>query len=229
MKRRSGPDRPRRKDLQYQELLEAVGERGCPICRRAEESVEDALSAILHEQVNDAGFREELLSSGGFCRQHAWRLVAHRDILGTAMLYRALLRDAGRHRQPRARCSLCRSYDRVQRSALDTFTQSLSDAAFVEKLAASDGLCDPHFEMALQGGGDERRLRQCQENARDRLLGQLDELIRKQDHRFMGEPDAGERDSWLRAVNATVGIDLKALPRRRSRKLPPAKPNSVEP
>jgi len=81
---------------------------------------------------------------------------------------------------------------------------------------------------ALQGGGEERRLRRLQKEARQRLVGQLDELIRKQDYRFMAEPDRGEGDAWLRAVSAAVGTDLAALPRRRSRKLPPGKQNRVD-
>ncbi len=178
------------------------------------------------EQVNDPSFRQEFLAGGGFCRPHAWRLVAHHDILGTAILYRALLGDAGQHRQPRARCPLCPSYESSQRLALDMLEHSIGDATFEEKFAASDGLCNTHFEMALQGGGAERRLRRLQQRTRDRLLGQLDELIRKQDYRFMGEPETGEGDSWLRAVNAAAGIEIEALPRRRSRKLPPAKKNT---
>ncbi len=63
--------------------------------------------------------------------------------------------------------------------------------------------------MALRQLGGKGPLRQLQGEARRRLLHQLDELIRKQDYRFMGEPDRGEGDSWLR--------------RRRSRKLPPSK------
>lgn len=94
------------KDMQYHELVEALDERGCPICRRAEEAVDSTISALLHPQVNDAGFRQEFLVSGGFCRRHAWRLVGRHDVLGTAILYRALLSDGGRHRHVGARCPL---------------------------------------------------------------------------------------------------------------------------
>jgi len=212
--------------MRYHELLGALAERGCAVCRWAEESVEDAISAILHEQVNDASFRQELLASGGFCHPHAWRLVGQHDTLGTAILYRALLSDAGRHRKARARCLLCVSYVNGERLALDTFERSLGVATFAETLARSDGLCDGHFELALGEVKDKPRLRQLQRETRSRLLGQLDELIRKQDYRFVGEPDRGEGDSWLRAVNAVVGIDLDALPRRRSRKLPPSRRSS---
>jgi uncharacterized protein DUF6062 len=222
MKRRKPTARPPHRDLQYHELLDTLGERGCPICRRAEESVEDAIRAILHEQVNDPGFRQEWLATGGFCRHHAWRLVAHHDILGTAILYRALLADAGKHRQPTARCWLCRSYESTERRALETFARSIGDPAFDEKLGASDGLCAAHLKMALQRSGNDPRLKEFQQHSRHRLQRHLDELIRKQDYRFRGEPEEGEGDSWIRAVSVVVGIDLKSLPRRRSRKLPPS-------
>src|SRR5438477_5670585 len=102
------PERTRR-DMPYHELLDALSEPGCAICRRAEEAVDDAIAAILHEQANDRAFREQLLRSGGFCREHAWRLVGHHDILGTAILHRALLIDLGRMRHPQSigRCLLC--------------------------------------------------------------------------------------------------------------------------
>jgi len=215
------------KGRRYHELLEALDERGCPVCRLAEESVEDAISAILHEQVNDAAFREQFLASGGFCRHHAWRFVLQHDILGTAILYRALLRDAGRHRRVAAHCQLCLSYESGEGSALDILEYGLDEATFADKFAQSDGLCDPHFEMALRHLGDRGALRQLQGETRRRLLYQLDELIRKQDYRFVGEPNEGEGDSWLRAVNAAAGIDAQALPRRRSRKLPPSKSESA--
>lgn len=214
--------KPPPRDMQHHELLDALGERGCPICRRAEEAVEDAIAAILHEQVNDPGFRQEWLESGGFCRPHAWRLVAHHDVLGTAILYRALLADGGRHRQLSARCALCVSEASTERAALEALVQGLEDPLFAAKAAASDGLCDVHYAAALRNNADERRLRRLQKEARDRLVLQLDELIRKQDYRFNREPDLGEGDSWIRAISVTAGIDLKAVPRRRSRKLPPS-------
>lgn len=216
------------KGRQYHELLEALDERGCPVCRRAEESVEDAISAILHEQVNDAAFREEFLASGGFCRHHAWRVVQNHDILGTAILYRALLSDAGRHKRVGAHCRLCLSYKSGEGSALEILKHGLDEATFAEKFAQSDGLCDLHFEIALRQLGDKSPVRQLQGEARSRLLHHLDELIRKQDYRFMSEPDKGEGDAWLRAVNAAVGINSQALPRRRSRKLPPSKSESTQ-
>jgi len=126
--------------LGYHELLEAFPDPGCAVCRRAEEAVDDAIRGILHEHVNDAGFRAELHALRGFCHAHAWRLV----------------RQHGR-------------------------------------------------------------------------LHDLDELIRKQDYRFAHEPDTGEAHAWMRAVAAVNGLDVRALARRRSAKLPPNKKRDWRP
>jgi hypothetical protein len=85
----------------------------------------------------------------------------------------------------------------------------------------SDGLCQQHFEQALTVGRGSPVLAQAQAASRARLLQDLDELLRKQDYRYMQEPDRGEGKAWLRAVAAVSGLDIDVLPRARSRKLPP--------
>lgn len=206
------------KSITYHELMEALEERGCAICRRAEESVEGAIAAILHEQVNDAGFRERLLGSRGFCREHAWRVVHQHDILGTAILHRALLASSGSRTAP---CPLCESREVAERIASETLVAHLDDERVLERLRRSDGLCNEHYERAMTSSRRSRRLAGAQRAAREALIGQLDELIRKQDYRFQEEPLGEEANVWLRAVAAVSGLELSALPRRRSRKLPP--------
>jgi hypothetical protein len=201
--------------LGYHELLEAFSEPGCAVCRRAEEAVDDAIAGFLHEHVNDPGFRAELRASHGFCHAHAWRVVRRHDILGTALLYRLLLTQPPPRR--RSRCRLCAAHDSGVDAAVDLLTHRQSQRALLQALRASDGLCDEHFERvrSLPGFEDAQRV------ARERLLADLDELIRKQDYRFAHEPDAGEAQAWKRAVAAVNGLDVQALPRRRSAKLPP--------
>jgi hypothetical protein len=201
----------------FQELHEALGERGCAICRQAEESVDDAIAAILHEQVTDAHFREDFLAAGGFCHTHSWRFAGAHDILGTAILYRTLIAGARPPRKRTAGCLLCASYERAQRAAIEAFEAGLADAGLRERFAASDGLCDRHLER-VTGNGELRRL---QEDCRARLVRQLDDLIRRHDYRFSREPAGSEGDSWLRAVAAAASLDPRVLPRRRSRRLPP--------
>ena len=49
------------------------------------------------------------------------------------------------------------------------------------------------------------RIIAIQQQGWKRLLGELDEFIRKQDYRFREEPIGSERDSWIRAVALVSG------------------------
>jgi hypothetical protein len=73
---------------------------------------------------------------------------------------------------------------------------------------AAGGLCLPHLRLTLAHGsrGASRTLAQWQATAWRRLRDELDELIRKHDHRFLHEQvTEDEADSWRRAVAAVAG------------------------
>jgi hypothetical protein len=90
--------RPRRsspKFVMYFELLQALGEPGCPVCRLREQSSRRALEAILSEQVNDPETRRTLVASRGFCPGHSWMFAeVQGSHLGVALIGRHLLTDA---------------------------------------------------------------------------------------------------------------------------------------
>jgi hypothetical protein len=189
------------------------------VCRRAEESVDDAAAGLLREQVNDAEFQNRLLQSRGFCRDHAWRLVRTRDILGIALLHRSLL-ERLEHRPSgaaSARCPLCVSREKAETMAMDTLVMHLSEPELLDRIAKSDGLCQRHLEVAVARCHDSAALIDAQATDRGRLVKDLDELIRKHDYRFSGEADKVEGQAWLRAVAAVSGLDVAALRRSRSR------------
>ena len=75
----------------YFDLLEGLRQPGCPVCRLAFRMTDSYLRSLLHEMVLDIGLRDQLREAQGFCQQHAWQLVAHRDGLGTAIIYRDVL------------------------------------------------------------------------------------------------------------------------------------------
>lgn len=76
----------------YQDILEAFGRPGCPICRLLAASTERYLDSVLWELVNDPGVREELNQARGYCRQHGWLLVRAGAALGVAILMRDVVR-----------------------------------------------------------------------------------------------------------------------------------------
>src|SRR3972149_3490349 len=76
----------------YFDVIDACARPGCPFCRLSEETVNRYLGAILYENVNDPGTRDQLRSSLGYCNEHAWRLTATSgSALGVAIIYEDLL------------------------------------------------------------------------------------------------------------------------------------------
>ena len=78
------------------ELLEACRERGCPVCRLEQQSVQRYLDNQFYENVNNPKWRDQLRASLGFCREHAWLAVDKRlgDPLGFSIIYRDIVNSA---------------------------------------------------------------------------------------------------------------------------------------
>lgn len=77
-------------------LLHAMQQPGCPLCRLQREAERRYLDNLLWENINDPATREQWAAGLGFCDRHAWqlqRLEARRygDGLGNAILYEDLL------------------------------------------------------------------------------------------------------------------------------------------
>ncbi len=77
-----------KRDMLFHRLLDALGEKACPVCHICKDAVDRYLNGLLYEQVNDPGLRQSLIRSKGFCRQHAWALTRAGDSLGIAILYK---------------------------------------------------------------------------------------------------------------------------------------------
>lgn len=70
-------------------LLEACHEKGCPVCRLEQQSVERYLDSHFYESVNSPSWRDRLRASLGFCHEHAWLGVDQHlgDALGYTIIY----------------------------------------------------------------------------------------------------------------------------------------------
>jgi hypothetical protein len=219
----------------YHELLEALSQEGCPICRLGWRVAERYLDGLLYENVNDPGVREGLRAARGFCYRHAWALTAVRGCsLGVAILYRDVLhtvieelaRDSGEEKRvlgwsltagaekgsgrlaPQAPCPACVQQEEMERIYLRELLRRQDDPHLWPAFAASSGLCLPHLRQALRQTEDDRQrqeLLSVQGEIWKRLQHDLDEFIRKNDYRFRHEGFGVEADSWLRALAAISG------------------------
>ncbi len=110
---------------------------------------------------------------------------------------------------PEIECSACVWAQKME----DVYLQALShnllgEDGLLSAYEASDGLCLPHFRQALAHARDKRTFEALvgvQRTVWERLVGHLDEFIRKSDYRFRDEVWGEERDAWLRAIAALAG------------------------
>jgi hypothetical protein len=214
------------------ELERALAKSGCPICTLSREGVHHYLDGLLYENVNDPGIREHVTGALGFCNRHAWEMrEMHGSSLGTALLHRDALKqwqrqldaatdqngraDLERSRarlaqanEPKRGCVACEQQDDIERRTLAVLLESLFDRGFVRALGASAGLCRRHFGQACHAARDAAALETLvaiQSEANRRLIGELDEFIRKNDYRFRDEGFGAEADSWIRAIGRLSG------------------------
>jgi hypothetical protein len=104
-------------------------------------------------------------------------------------------------------CPACRMQTEAEERYLEALLATV--AAEPHVLGSSEGVCLRHARAALRtrGPGVEAVVQQTRA-AVQQLLGELDEVIRKEDYRFRHEPRTeAERTAPARAVNRVVGLD----------------------
>jgi hypothetical protein len=220
------------------EVREALSQPGCPVCVLALRAVSRFIGAVSYEQVNDAGVRAELRAARGFCNPHAYRWLREaRNVLGTAIIYRDVLQASLRDlTQPQAsgrseggflsallrphagsvsgRCPACRAQHQAERRYLNALLQSLADPDVVAEFDGCEGLCRLHTLAAVRLGGPGvaqvvARARQSVEE----LIGQLSEVIRKEDYRFRHEARSdAEASAPRRAMAWAAGAEGLSTP-----------------
>lgn len=221
-------------DVLYHELLEALQAGGCAICRLARRASDSYLHALIYEGVTDPALRERLRDARGPCYRHAWRLANQRGaVLGTAIIYRDVINtllkaleaaqeapaprfrlpgrsqpELGQQLAPAGQCPACHLERDAEQRTARILLQHVDDSDIRQAYITNGGLCLPHFRevLAYANGPASRSLGGWQAEAWRRLRTELDELIRKHDHRFRHEPvTEAESVSWQRAVAAAAG------------------------
>lgn len=196
----------------YYELLDAMKEKGCPVCLLLEAYTDRYIDNLLYESVNDTNLRAKLVSSGGFCKEHSKKLLRFGYkgyALGISIIYKDLvnayyntLNTQGTLSSSR-KCLICEVLEDVESRILEELIKNIKDYEFYQVYKGSDGLCMFHLSKVLAISKDREVNELFLELTALKLKGLLDQLlefIRKQDYRFREEPIGVEADSWIRAI-----------------------------
>jgi hypothetical protein len=115
----------------------------------------------------------------------------------------------------KAQCPACERRDEAEKLALKSVSQALAklDEDMASALKHSDGLCLVHLRMALEAARNQEAfdlLVTITQEQLTELIENLDEFIRKSDHRFRDEKITdSERQSWRKALQRVVGPESK--------------------
>jgi hypothetical protein len=111
----------------------------------------------------------------------------------------------------KSQCPACERRDEAEKLALKSVSDALGeqDADMKSALQNSDGLCLPHLRRALETARNRDAFDLLVTVTQEQLftlIQDLDEFIRKNDHRFRREKiNERERVSWRQALQRMVG------------------------
>ncbi|BCX02152.1 MAG: hypothetical protein KatS3mg053_0090 [Candidatus Roseilinea sp.] len=168
------------KSSAYHELIEAMSQPGCPICRLVDRAVRQYVDVFFYESVTNVERRAEIREARGYCSVHGALLAGHARMLGVAIIQHDVINDVLREVnralpetptkrrrledwvnapmrravldavRPKRMCPLC-EYERDQEGMLlRTLAQEIHEDAMRAAFERSSGLCLPHLQTLLQ-------------------------------------------------------------------------------
>jgi hypothetical protein len=107
-------------------------------------------------------------------------------------------------------CPFCRSRASVEQRLISTLLDLLLSEEIQRLMSQSTGLCLLHFTQAHTQAEERdpvqlRSLLECHHVCMQRILGEVQELIRKHDYRFGDEIRGEEMTAWRRAAQLCAG------------------------
>jgi hypothetical protein len=216
------------KAFHYYDLVEALGGRGCAVCRLLQRDSERFLDALLYEFVIDRTQQKIFRASRGLCAPHSDQMLRLTGYgVGIAVLADSVLwelenivnqpaaADKRRFRREAAgaaladrldaerQCPCCESLAGSQARYAEALAEFIRDPALHDAYRASDGLCLPHLRAALRQvskSEDVDIFVSVQKAIWGRLRAELEAYRDKLGERRQGEAIGAEGDSWQRAV-----------------------------
>jgi len=80
----------------YTDLLDALKQPGCPVCRLERSAVDGYLDNLFQRNLKDIEVSQRLRESLGLCRQHSWQMLDSKfgDTLTFSLIYHEILQSA---------------------------------------------------------------------------------------------------------------------------------------
>lgn len=204
------------KHTAYFNLLEQLAISGCPICGQVHQSMEKFLDTYLYEGVTDRDNWNRLVASDGYCARHCSMMEIFSDGLAVSLFYGHLMKKRlaelgqkekkpGFFKKEKSQpCPGCTYEEEIETSQCRLLAQAAQEPEFAEALKKNAALCLRHAQIACkQPQGTE--LIALVRSIIEPLVAELDEFVRKSDHRNT-EKMGAEGDSWQRALRAYHGI-----------------------
>jgi len=212
------------------EVLQALKESGCPICRVQRQWSAKFYYWLFAQNYYAGTMPEELKRSGGLCYAHAKKLLEIRSVYVTSVMYDYLTQDVldklqslaeevrceinrSSHKPyhfsitPTGECPACVEERKLAERALSELVAALDQDKVAEDYRASDALCMPHFHCAVEQALPHIVLLLAETQITKLSMLKIDfaEYFRKVDYRFANEPKGNEKTTWERAIRRFVG------------------------
>ncbi len=214
----------------YFDLIDAMAEPNCPVCRLLERDASKLLTTILYEYVTEPQTHATFRQSLGLCNVHGWQMAEQGNVMSIAVLYSAVIDEALKqsknrshngqglrglfNRVPRSElsnaltpdtpCPVCDKLDENQSRYMSVFAEKMTDDRFMTAFKASDGLCLNHFRQVVALNSTPEFVI-TQRAKWQHLYDEMQEFIRKYDPTKADSAIGIEGDSWLRAIRQMVG------------------------
>jgi hypothetical protein len=222
-------------DRDYADLIEALGQPGCPVCRLVLRDAQRFIDTILYEYVMDHEVHNVFRAGRGLCNTHAWQMQqAKGSALVIAVFFHAALDEVlkidlkadsgassglagllGRNTgdfpaqalEPTGPCLVCQHLDEAEGRYIRILTGNFNQPDVHDAFKESGGLCLPHVRQALGKfrRSDAETFLKLQRDIWQSLHSELEMFMRKYDIQHADEPMGVEGDSWRRAIRYLTG------------------------
>jgi hypothetical protein len=225
-------------DLGNYDVVAALRQRGCPLCRVLSDADLRSMDNFIEEGGQLAETRIAFCKHGGFCRDHAWlfhrraaltltgvpvarmyEALVRQDIARLELLEQALAqspgRRSGRSLLDRRGCPACEGASERLELKARGLVAALDEEEVRTSYVESDGLCVEHLDRV---GGYALRVDRpvaaflIGEHRRrlQELEGRLETYDRTRDFRFAEERTEADANAWTDVVRSYVGDQFPA-------------------